>query len=138
MQLSRRVGGQFYLAVVEVADTATASSTSIDADKTVKRVEDYSRAFGHRSVGILELCSKSDTAERTIHAAFNLSVGTSPSACLRSKRLNQAYKSLRHREPQRGMVKSVALQNGFNHYGRFAQQYRELFDERPSETLERR
>jgi transcriptional regulator GlxA family with amidase domain len=44
-------------------------------------------------------------------------------------------RALRGAQPGKHLVKTIALGHGFWHLGRFAQDYRALFGETPSETL---
>ncbi len=72
---------------------------------------------------------------RTLHDAFVAVHGMSMHRYLRIRRLNLARQALRA-NPGGGQtqVKAAALRFGFWHFGRFAQAYRALFGELPSET----
>lgn len=72
---------------------------------------------------------------RTLHDAFVAVHGMSMHRYLRIRRLNLARQALRA-DPGGGQtqVKAAALRFGFWHFGRFAQAYRSLFGELPSET----
>lgn len=72
---------------------------------------------------------------RTLHATFQQTVGESPMNHLRRIRLDRARADLQRSDPQSARVTEIALRWGFLHQSRFAQQYRERFGERPSETL---
>jgi AraC family ethanolamine operon transcriptional activator len=65
--------------------------------------------------------------------AFKETLGVSPARCILARRLNGARHSLTHGETH--TVTDAALDYGFEHFGRFAYQYRSLFGETPSKTL---
>ncbi|MFD0856828.1 AraC family transcriptional regulator [Actinomadura adrarensis] len=74
---------------------------------------------------------------RTLHAAFQERLGQSPMAYVRDIRLGHVRDELLRSDPQRTRVADVAMRWGFLHQSRFAQQYRERFNELPSVTLRR-
>jgi transcriptional regulator GlxA family with amidase domain len=74
---------------------------------------------------------------RTLHAAFQDQLGEAPMAYVRRIRLSRVRAELLRSDPQRVRVTDVAMRWGFLHQSRFAQQYREQFDELPSVTLHR-
>lgn len=74
---------------------------------------------------------------RALHAAFQEQLGTSPMAYVRLVRLNRVRAELLRSDPQDVRVTDIAMRFGFLHLSRFAQQYRDHFDELPSVTLQR-
>jgi methylphosphotriester-DNA--protein-cysteine methyltransferase len=71
---------------------------------------------------------------RTLQRAFQSTCGLCPQEWFRVERLNRVRNDLVN--AQHGVsVTLAATRWGFFHLGRFAQYYRELFGERPSETL---
>jgi AraC family ethanolamine operon transcriptional activator len=60
-----------------------------------------------------------------------------PLAYLKTQQLNRVYRVLRNADFSDTMVKQVALDNGFVHLGQFSRDYKQLFGELPSETLQR-
>ena len=85
---------------------------------------------------IAALCGALRASERTLHEAFREHLGTTPKAYVKILRLNAARQDL-----LRGLAKKrvtdVALDWGFLHFGWFSQDYRHLFGEAPSQTLQR-
>lgn len=73
---------------------------------------------------------------RTLHRVVRREAGVSPMRLLRQARLAQARSELAAPRPGT-TVTSVALDYGFTHLSRFAQQYARHFGEPPSETLRR-
>jgi AraC family transcriptional regulator, ethanolamine operon transcriptional activator len=74
---------------------------------------------------------------RTLQRTFQAEFGLCPQEWLRMERLNRARKDLL-RGSATATVTQTATRWGFFHFGRFSQYYRELFGEKPSETLARR
>lgn len=74
---------------------------------------------------------------RTLHAAFAEQLGETPMAYVRRIRLGKVRADLLRADPLRTRVTDIAMRWGFFHQSRFAQQYRDQFDELPSVTLHR-
>ena len=81
------------------------------------------------------LATTLNTTRRTLLNAFQETLGTSPSRYMLARRLNGVQRDL-HRGKSH-TVTYAALDNGFEHFGRFAYHYRSLFGETPSSTLQR-
>ncbi len=86
---------------------------------------------------MVELCTALSVSRRTLEYAFRTYVDMSPLAYLRRCRLNRARAVLREADASVESVTAVALRFGFLHLGRFARDYKSLFDESPSQTLSR-
>jgi AraC family transcriptional regulator, ethanolamine operon transcriptional activator len=71
---------------------------------------------------------------RTLQRSFQATCGLCPQEWFRVERLNRVRNDLLN-DREGVSVTSTATRWGFFHFGRFAQYYRELFGERPSETL---
>lgn len=74
---------------------------------------------------------------RTLHAAFQEQLGESPMAYVRRIRLCRVRAELLRGDPQKIRITDTAMRWGFLHPSRFAQQYRDQFNELPSATLHR-
>lgn len=85
---------------------------------------------------IAALCGALCAHERTLHEAFREHLGTTPKAYVKTLRLNAARHDLL-RGMEKARVTDVALDWGFSHFGWFSQDYRRLFGETPSQTLQR-
>ena len=72
--------------------------------------------------------------ERTIQRAFSEAYGVTPREWARCLALNKAHRLLHGDEHRDLPVKWVAREVGFAHVGRFAEYYRQLFGELPSEA----
>lgn len=85
-------------------------------------------------LSILDVCSRLGTSRRKLNYAFQDVLGTSPVKYLRSLRLNGVHRNLRQAGPGT-TVQDVAAHWGFWHLSQFAQDYKRLFGELPSQTL---
>lgn len=84
-------------------------------------------------VTVAALCAGLRVSRRTLQAAFQDVLGMAPAAYLRAERLAGARRALR----EAPTVTEAAAQWGFWHFGHFAQDYRRLFGELPSQTWRR-
>jgi len=86
---------------------------------------------------VAELCRAAGVSERTLRNAFHNVYGLSPKQYLLRHGLEEAHHALQLARGARGAVTLVATECGFFELGRFAGAYRQLFGERPSDTLRR-
>jgi AraC family transcriptional regulator, ethanolamine operon transcriptional activator len=100
--------------------------------QTVRAAEEVLRARLDDPPSVSEMCQLTGVSERTLQLAFQDIHAVSPKRYLRTLRLNAARRKLRRCE---GSVTEIAASLGFFHFARFATEYRELFDQLPSETL---
>lgn len=84
---------------------------------------------------IVEICTVVGVSQRTLQYAFRAYVDMSPLTYIRFCRLSRVRATLRVSDPYTTTVTSVAMRYGFLHLGRFAQDYKNAFDESPSATL---
>ena len=99
------------------------------------RCNDYLAANADRGVTLAELRDALEVGDRTLRRFFVSAYGTSPSRFLRIQRLHGVNRALAEPAPT-ATVTSAAMSFGFFDVGRFASDYRSLFGERPSETLQ--
>jgi len=134
------VGEFLHLAATlrRVAEPKTARLESWSRRRAaVRRVEEYLDAHERELPSLAELCAVAATSERTLEYAFREQLGVTPLRYLRLRRLNRVASELRSAACETTQVTEVAMRWGFWQLGRFAAQYRALFDEQPSETLAR-
>ena len=89
-----------------------------------------------RIPSVSELCLAAQVSERRLRQAFVDEFDLSPSRFFRHWALTLARQRLRSADGARHTVTEVAVDLGFNHLGRFAAYYRQLYGEAPSTTLE--
>ncbi|MCW5695648.1 MAG: helix-turn-helix transcriptional regulator [Bauldia sp.] len=83
-------------------------------------------------IGMRELADAVGASREALHRAFADTVGLTPSAWLRVRRLNGAHRDLRAARPSRMTVSEAAMKWGFWHLGRFSAYYRGHFGHLPS------
>ncbi len=101
----------------------------------VRRVIDYLHCSANEVPTIPELCKIAKLSERNLQYAFKEYLGVTPIRYLRLLRLNGVRRDLLVAHPKGIRVVDVALNWGFIELGRFAGEYRQLFQELPSATL---
>jgi AraC-like DNA-binding protein len=101
----------------------------------VRRVVDLIEGQPERAWTIVELARHAGVSPRTLQEAFQRELGMSPLERLRRTRLERARHDLVSADPAHTSVTDIAARWGFFHLGRFAQTYREKYQELPSQTL---
>lgn len=107
-----------------------------DVPALVRKVEELIEATWMKKVSTQELFQETEVSARVIYRTFQRHRGYSPMAFAKMVRLRHANSRLRAAD-NATTVTGVALECGFAGMGHFARQYRELFKELPSETLDR-
>ncbi|WP_198085076.1 helix-turn-helix transcriptional regulator [Variovorax sp. E3] len=91
------------------------------------------------SLTVADIARASGVSIRALKSAFQEHRDTTPMAYLREIRLKQARECLLNSAAGDTVtVTDIALAHGFFHLGRFAQLYKQHFDEAPSDTLRAR
>ncbi|KPX39610.1 Transcriptional regulator, AraC family [Pseudomonas syringae pv. helianthi] len=104
--------------------------------RMVDRARDYTLAHLDEPLSILDVCNHIGTSRRKLQYCFQETLGINPVAFLRTLRLNAARRELRE-SPRTELVQTIAARWGFWHLSRFSSDYRTLFGETPSQTLQR-
>jgi AraC-like DNA-binding protein len=103
----------------------------------VRRAERLFQEQGGDAVSIAGLSKAIGVSERSFRNAFYRVCSTGPKRYLRIWQLHQVRRSLRRASGRMSTVTAVATEHGFLELGRFAGEYRALFGESPSRTLQR-
>lgn len=103
----------------------------------VRQVIDYLHSYGESVPTIPELCKIAKLSERNLQYGFKEYLGVTPIRYLRLLRLNGVRRDLLINHNNKCKVVDVALDWGFIELGRFAREYRQLFQELPSATLKK-
>jgi len=90
-----------------------------------------------KPIRVQELCLAAQVSERTLRRYFHKRFGLSPINYLNLRRLNKVRADLKRTTKKNGVVTDIANKWGFWHMGQFAQDYRHIFGELPSETLKK-
>lgn len=108
---------------------------TLPAATLVRNVENWVDGQPPETIHIADLCRALRVSRRTLHRAFTKTLGIGPARYLMLKRLTAVRTELRGSEPGSIKVTDAAVKYGFWELGRFARDYRQIFGERPSETL---
>jgi AraC-like DNA-binding protein len=103
--------------------------------RAIRRAMDAIHDEPERPFGVADLAALAGMSVRSLQEGFRRHLGCAPMAYVQQVRLGRAHEALRHADPQRVTVASVAHRWGFAHLGRFASAYRKSFGVSPSETL---
>jgi AraC-like DNA-binding protein len=107
---------------------------AVDKRRVVINCIDYATSI-HRIPSIRELCLVAHVSERTLREAFVREYDLPPSQYFRLWALEEAHRQLIRNQQNPGTVTEIATGLGFDHLGRFAGRYKQLYGETPSETL---
>lgn len=129
------------MALLEVLKEETPKPAATQSYHHRKTVVDCARQFltEHldEAVTVTQLCEITNVSRRTLQYSFESILGISPIQYLRISRLNGARRSLVQAKEGR-TISNIAAQWGFWHLSQFAKDYKQLFGEQPSQTLETR
>jgi AraC-like DNA-binding protein len=120
--------------------TVVLSASSVATGRYVaicRQAEEYLRESRFRIHSSLEVANACEVNVRTLHNALVSVLGVSPGRYLLLHRLWQVRNALLRASPD-ALVKTIALDHGFWHLGRFSSLYHSRFGESPSTTLARR
>lgn len=104
----------------------------------VNRACELANAYPEDNFNTLQLAQAAGVSIRQLQQSFIQYGGMTPSTWLRMRRLNAAHRDLQQASPAHTTVAEIAMRRSFWHLGRFAEAYRELFNEQPKCTLQRR
>lgn len=104
--------------------------------RLVRRAEDYMLANLERPITLKDLCKILNTSSSPLNYGFQDLFGLSPMAYLKRLRLYAVHKTLKDADPTVDTVQSIAHRFGFWHAGRLSQDYKQMFGQLPSVTLQ--
>lgn len=110
---------------------------SYSPEQIVRKAEERFFAAGERPVSLADLCAAANVSQSTLYRAFHHVCDQPPLTYFHHRRLHNARRKLVSSPAVRGAVKQIALSAGLTELGRFSVQYRRLFGESPSTTLNR-
>ncbi len=112
--------------------------TRMNSVHIARACEERASTMRYQGVTLADLCAASGASERRVRDAFYECYAMSPMAYLRVAALHEVRHALLASARGGDPVSRAACDFGFWHLSRFAGQYRALFGESPSTTLERR
>ena len=138
IELQNLVNFQVPYLLAEALMTSTVhrvKATASNRSRTIKTAIDYIHATANKTISIEKLCLDTGINKRTLQRAFLDQYGMTPKFYLQAQRLNNVYKTLMHSDPETTRITDIALDQGYWHMSQFAADYRRLFGELPSDTL---
>ena len=123
--------------IIGVAETVAPDARLMKRHALCKRAMELIENCPDMDLTIGEVATTLDVSVRGLQLAFAKHYGISPQQYLNQRRLARARQVLLHAEPGETTVRATAAKVGLWDFGRFAANYRGLFDELPSETLAR-
>ena len=131
-------------ALIETMVASLSTPDAIEDSSSRRRHQNIMRHFRRvvqdhplEALYLPELCAAVGVPHRTLHLCCTESLGMGPKRYLVLRRLNLAKQALLVADATRTTITEVAASLGFWNFGRFAVEYRSLFDESPSTTLRR-
>lgn len=100
----------------------------------LRKICEFIRQHAHENICADDLHRIAGVSKTKLYQEFQHYYGTSPLAFLRKYRLQQIYKILNSSSNKKLSISKLAYDWGFNHLGRFSQEYRDEFGETPTET----
>jgi AraC-like DNA-binding protein len=113
------------------------SSTAGPCPYYLRRVEEFIRHHAADPLSFDDLINASGVSRRALHSSFRRFRNDTPMGYLKKYRLDLAREQLLIGIEQGRTVTDIAFASGFTHLSKFARDYFERFNERPSETLKR-
>jgi AraC family ethanolamine operon transcriptional activator len=90
-----------------------------------------------RSLRVAEICAALGISTRALRTCCEEQLGMGATEYVRLRRMHLVHRALRNGNPDAASISAVARRYGFRGLGRFAANYRVLFGELPSATLQR-
>jgi AraC-like DNA-binding protein len=103
-----------------------------------ERLADYIDRNLKQDIDSAALATQANMSLRSLYTLFERNAKTTPKLYIRQKKLERINRYLSDPQCQVRSVTELALDYGFLHLGRFAESYRQVFGELPSQTLKRR
>jgi AraC-like DNA-binding protein len=129
---------QVLVACLDSGDMCEQTTAQRHHQTIMQRFHAFLEANPTRPVYVLEIAKAVGASVRTLSICCQEHLGMGPKKYLVLRRMHLARRALIRANPHVGMVAEVATQYGFWQFGRFAGEYKFLFGELPSATLQRR
>lgn len=100
----------------------------------LRKIRLFIQQHAHEDICADDLQRVAGVSKTKLYEEFQQHYGTTPLAFLRKYRLQQIHKVLTQTANEKVSISKLAYDWGFNHLGRFSQEYRDEFGENPSET----
>lgn len=113
----------------------TPGRQAVPRDQIIRLAMDHVEAHATEYLLVEDLAAAAGVSQRTLRTAFREYFGVGPLRYLKHRILQQARQALKCADPSVSTVAEIATRFGIWEFGRFAQDYRFLYGELPSETL---
>ena len=124
--------------VIAAAETRPEKMTTLrKRDMAVDKVVEFVRSTPNPTSELAQLCRIANVSERTLQYAFKERYGIAPYTFVKRWNLNTARRQILLDSPGDTTINKICMDLNFMHQGQFAADYRKLFAELPSETLNR-
>ena len=112
------------------------SEEAINSGRYLARSLDLIHGSELENISASELCKQAGCSQRALEICFKARFGVTPKKYIKCLRLAQVHKGLQNFDDQ-GVESIIELAgiNGFWHMGQFAADYRRIYGQLPSETL---
>ena len=101
----------------------------------IKLVQEYIVAHYNEAICMEDLCRVTGVGLRTLQRYFKEYFDLSIAEYIKTTRLNNAHRELAKAHSSERTVTYIALQNGFNHLGRFSVEFYKRFGQSPRDAL---
>ncbi len=123
-----------------LSNTLNSSAKNTDRGKKshesiIRQSIDFLKSNSYEPIHVLDLCWALNVGLRTLYYAFREFYGISPIRYLRLLRYAKARRDLINADPERTTVTDIAAKWRFWHFGRFSVEYKAIYGESPSDTL---
>lgn len=123
-------------ALPPVGPKPTITGQVLSRSQLVRQAKEYMLAHLGEPFTLQDLCKFLNTSKSPLNYGFQEVFGISPMAYLKRLRLYSIHKALKTADPTQTKVVDLAHRFGFWHMGRFSQEYKQMFGELPSATLQ--
>lgn len=120
-----------------VKDEAVGLLTSRADGQQLRQMMAYIEEKYPYPISVADLAKAGRCSIRSVFAAFEAGLGTSPMAYLKKVRLQHARRMILKADGHQSILE-ISLACGFSNHGHFSKYYREAFGELPSRTIKRR
>ena len=106
-----------------------------EGEKTAFEVRTFLLNSLEETLTIQSITEQFKISDKTLETSFKSLFGITPKRFIDLLKLNRAHEDLQLTDAQTTNVSDIATKWGFSNFGRFAKDYKALFGELPSETL---
>jgi len=118
-------------------DTEGKTKSPLDSEKQANIIRIYLNLHLTEELTLQQISQDLHMSDRTIRKGFNKLFGMNPKKYLLNYRLGKIHNVLLKSDLAKVTIQEIANDHGIYHMGHFPRQYREMFGEKPLDTLKR-